>query len=77
MLNETNSELEERSDKAAIEEMMIRTEVQMSAQAYYDDLVDAYERMYDDYMDHQRVVKQAIKEQQSIEAMDWNDRHGY
>ena len=77
MLNETNSELEERSDKAAIEEMMIRTEVQMSAQAYYDDLVDAYERMYDDYMDHQRVVKQAIKEQQRIEAMDWNDRHGY
>ena len=36
MLNETNSELEERLDSAAIEEMAIRSEVQMSAQAYYE-----------------------------------------
>ena len=32
MLNEINSELEERLDSAAIEEMMIRTEVQMPHQ---------------------------------------------
>ena len=77
MLNETNSELEERSDKAAVDEMTIRTEVQMPHQIYYGDFVDAYELMYDDYMNHRQVVKQAIKEQQRIEAMDWNDRHGY
>ena len=76
MLNETNSELEERLDSAAIEEMAIRSEVQMSAQAYYDDLVDAYERMYDNYMDHRQAVKQAIAEKQEIEAKEWN-KHYY
>ena len=77
MLNETNSELEERSDKAAIEEMMARTEVQMPAPNYHDDFVDAYELMYDNYMNHQQAVKQAIKEQQRIEAKEWNYRYGY
>ena len=70
MLNETNRELEERSDKAAIDEMMIRTEVQMPASIYqepYDalDIVDAY------------FERKAIAEQQAIEAKDWNDRYGY
>ena len=73
MLNETNSELQERSDKAAIEEMMIRTEEpQIPARIYTGELEDALDLMYDDYMD------QLIAEQiQEIEARDWNDRHGY
>ena len=50
MLNETNSELEERLDSAAIEEVMERTEIQMPA---------------------------SIKDQQAIEAKEWNNRHGY
>ena len=77
MLNETNSELEERSDSAAIEEMAIRSEVQLPAPIYHDDFVDAYEFMYDDYMNHRQAVKQAIEDQQRIVAMDWNDRYGY
>lgn len=53
MLNETNSELQERSDDAAIEEMMERTDVQIPAQLY-------------------------IREQQQIEAEEWNRHsHGY
>ena len=36
MLNETNSELEERSDKAAVEEMAIRSEVQLPAPIYHE-----------------------------------------
>ena len=67
MLNETNSELEERSDSAAIEEMRIRTEVQMPHQIYYGDFVDAYEVMYDYYMNR------LIREQQQIEAKEWNE----
>ena len=73
MLNETNRELEERSDSAAIEEMMVRTYIQIPAPIYHGDFVDAYEIMYDDYVYHM----EAIKYQQRIEAEDWNDRHGY
>ena len=76
MLNETNSELEERLDSAAIEEMAIRSEVQLPAPIYHDDFVDAYRVMYDDYMDHRQAVKQAIAEQQEIEAKEWN-KHYY
>ena len=71
MLNETNSELQERSDKVAVDEMMIRTEVQMPP-IYHRDFDDAYELMYEEYMD-----KLIAESQQAIEAMDWNDRHGY
>lgn len=77
MLNETNGELEERSDSAAVEEMMIRTEVQMPAPIYRGAFDDAYELMYDDYVYHMEAVRQATKDQQRIEAEDWNDRHGY
>ena len=77
MLNETNSELQERSDKDAADEMMIRTDIQLPAPIYHRDFVDAYELMYDDYVYHMEAVKQAIEDQQRIEATDWNDRHGY
>lgn len=77
MLNETNSELQERSDKAAIEEMQARSDIQMPAPIYNGCFVDAYELMYDNYMSHQQAVKQAIKEQQRIEAKEWNDWYGY
>lgn len=77
MLNETNSELEERSDSAAIEEMLERTEIQMPASIYQGLYDEAYELMYDDYMNHQQAVKQAIKDQQRIEDFEWNDRYGY
>lgn len=70
MLNETNSELQERSDKAAADEMMDRTDVQIPAPIYHDDFVDAYEIMYNAYMDR------LIGEQQQIEAEEWN-RHSY
>ena len=73
MLNETNSELEERSDKAAADEMMVRTDIQIPAPIYHGDFVDAYEFMYDNYMNHQQAVKQAIEDQQRIEAEEWND----
>ena len=73
MLNETNRELEERSDDAAIEEMQIRSEVQMPNQIYYGDFVDTYEIMYDDYVYHMEAVRQAIEEQQRIEAKEWNE----
>lgn len=73
MLNETNSELEERSDSAAIEEMMERTDIQMPAPIYHRDFVDAYELMYDDYVYHREAVRQAIEEQQRIEAKEWNE----
>ena len=66
MLNEINSELEERLDSAAIEEMMIRTEVQMPAPIYHGAFDDAYNLMYDNY------VRKAIEEQQQIEAREWN-----
>ena len=62
MLNEPNSELEERSDKAAADEMMIRTEVQIPAPLY---------RIHEDYMDR------LIKEQQRIEAKEWKHSYGY
>ena len=62
MLNETNRELEERSDKAAADEMMIRTEVQIPAPLY---------RIHEDYMDR------LIKEQQRIEAKEWKHSYGY
>ena len=58
MLNETNSELEERSDSAAIEEMMIRTDVLMPALM--------------DHMNHRQALKEAIEDQRRIEAMEWN-----
>ena len=61
MLNETNSELEERSDKAAADEMMDRTDVQIPAPLY---------RIHEDYMDR------LIEEQQQIEAREWN-KHSY
>ena len=67
MLNETNSELQERSDKAAIEEMMVRTEVQMPHQIYYGDFVDAYDLMYEDYMNR------LIEKQQAIADEEWNE----
>ena len=72
MLNEPNSELEERSDDAAIEEMMERTDIQLPAPNYHRDFVDAYELMYDDYID-----KLIAEQQIEIEAKDWNDRYGY
>ena len=59
MLNETNSELQERSDKAAADEMMERTDVQIPAPLY---------RIHEDYMNR------LIREQQQIEAEEWN-RH--
>lgn len=67
-MNETVSELEERSDSAAIEEMMIRTQVQLPASIYqevYDalDIVDAY------------FERKAIAEQQAIEAEEWNKHY--
>lgn len=68
MLNETNSELQERSDNAAIEEMMERTDIQLPAPIYHRDFVDAYNLMYDNY------VRKAIEEQQQIEAKEWNRR---
>lgn len=39
MLNEPNSELQERSDSAAIEEMMDRTDIQMPAPIYMNQLI--------------------------------------
>ena len=56
-MNETISELEERSDKAAIEEMMLRTEEpQIPADIYF--------RRYD--------LSFEIMMQQRIEAWEWN-----
>ena len=49
MLNETNSELEERLDSAAIEEMMIRTGVQMPA--------SIYQEVYGDHMNHRQAIE--------------------
>ena len=72
MLNETNSELQERSDKVAVDEMMIRTEVQMPP-IYHRDFDDEYELMYDNYVYHMEAVRQAIEEQQRIEAKEWNE----
>ena len=69
MLNETNSELQERSDKAAIEEMMDRTDVQIPAPIYHD-FVDAYNLMYEDYMN--RLL---IEEQQAIADEEWNEHY--
>ena len=67
MLNETNSELEERLDKAAAYEMMIRTEEpQIPAQIYTGELEDAYNFMYKEYINY------LITEQQAIEAREWN-----
>ena len=72
MLNETNSELEERSDDLAVQEMMDRTDVQMPAPIYHGAFVDTYELMYEGY------INRLIEEQQiEIEAKDWNDRYGY
>ena len=61
MLNETNSELQERSDSAAIEEMMVRTDIQIPARIYTGD--EYFER-------------RAIAEQQEIAAKEWN-KHYY
>ena len=69
MLNETNSELQERSDKAAIEEMMDRTDVQIPAPIYHGDFVDAYNLMYEDYMNR------LIEEQQAIADEEWNEHY--
>lgn len=66
MLNETNSELEERSDDLAVEEMMDRTDVQIPAPIYHGDFVDAYNLMYEDYMNR------LIGEQQQIADVEWN-----
>ena len=66
MLNETNSELEERSDSAAVEEMMKRTDVQIPARIYTGELEDAYNFMYKEYINY------LITEQQAIEAREWN-----
>ena len=71
MLNETNSELEERLDSAAIEEMMKRTGVQIPARIYTGELDDAFDLLYVDYYD-----RRAIAEQQKIEDFEWN-RHYY
>lgn len=67
MLNETNSELEERLDSAAIEEMRARSGIQLPAPNYYEGYVDAYNLMYDNYMNR------LIEEQQQIEAEEWNE----
>ena len=67
MLNETNSELEERSDDLAVEEMMDRTDVQIPAPIYHGDFVDAYDLMYDDYMNR------LIEKQQAIADEEWNE----
>lgn len=64
MLNETNSELEERLDDLAVEEMQIRSEVQMPAPIYRGAFDDAYNLMYHDYMN--RLI-----EEQEIEAREW------
>lgn len=66
MLNETNSELEERSDDLAVEEMMDRTDVQIPAPIYHGDFVDAYNFMYENYMNR------LIGEQQQIADVEWN-----
>ena len=70
MLNETNSELEERSDSAAVEEMMKRTDVQIPARIYTGELEDALDLLYGDYFD-----RMAIAEQQKIEDFEWNRRY--
>ena len=71
MLNETNSELEERLDKAAAYEMMIRTEEpQIPARIYTGELEDALDLLYGDYFD-----RMAIAEQQKIEDFEWNRRY--
>ena len=67
MLNETNSELEERSDDLAVEEMMDRTDVQIPAPIYHGDFVDAYDLMYEDYMNR------LIEKQQAIADEEWNE----
>ena len=58
MLNETNSELEERLDSAAIEEMQARSGIQMPAPIYHRDFVDAYELMYNDYIN--RLIEEQL-----------------
>ena len=75
MLNETNSELQERSDKAAADEMMLRTEEpQIPARIYTGELNDALD-IVNAYFERQ-AVKQAIEDQQRIEAEEWN-KHYY
>ena len=68
MLNETNSELEERLDDLAVEEMQVRSDIQMPAPIYHGAFDDAYEVMYDDYM------SRLIEEQQRIADEEW---YGY
>ena len=67
MLNEPNSELQERSDSAAIEEMMERTDVQIPARIYTGELEGAFDLLYEDY------ARQAIAKQQAIADKEWNE----
>lgn len=67
MLNETNSELQERSDSAAIEEMLERTDVQIPARIYAGDLNSAFDIIYEQH------ARRGIEEQQQIEAEEWNE----
>ena len=67
MLNETNSELEERSDKAAVEEMMERTDVQIPARIYTGELNNTLDLMYKEYINY------LIAEQQAIADREWNE----